>query len=40
MKEIEVVNNFKQIFTAIKNKKHMEDFSKQSKIYIEELKKN
>ena len=39
MKEIEIVNNFKQIFTAIKNKKKMEDFSKQSKIYVEELKK-
>ena len=39
MKEIEVVNNFKQIFTAIKNKKKIEDFTKQSKKYVEELKK-
>ena len=38
IKEVEVVNNFKLIFTAIKNKKKMEDFSHQSKIYIEELK--
>ena len=38
IKEIETVNNFKLIFTAIKNKQKMEDFSKQSKIYIEELK--
>ena len=39
MKEIEVVDNFKQIFTAIKNKKKIEDFTKQSKKYVEELKK-
>ena len=39
MKEIEVVNNFKQIFTAIINKKKIEDFTKQSKKYVEELKK-
>ena len=39
MKEIEVVNNFKQIFKEIKNKKKIEDFTKQSKKYVEELKK-
>ena len=39
MKELEIVNNFKLIFTAIKNKKKLEDVGKASKIYIEELKK-
>ena len=39
MKELEIVNNFKLIFTAIKNKKQLEDVGKASKIYIEELKK-
>ena len=39
MKELEIVNNFKLIFTAIKNKKKLEDIGKASKIYIEELKK-
>jgi len=39
IKELEIVNNFKIIFTAIKHKKKLEDVSKASKIYIEELKK-
>ena len=38
MKELEIVNNFKLIFfTAIKNKKKLEDVGKASKIYIEEF---
>ena len=37
--ELEIVNNFKLIFTAIKNKTKIEDCAKLSKIFIEELKK-
>jgi len=37
--ELEIVNNFKLIFTAIKNKKKLGDIEKLSKIFIEELKK-
>ena len=39
IKELEIVNNFKLIFTAIKNKKRLENTDKSSKIFIEELKK-
>ena len=38
IKEFEVVNNFKLIFTAIKNKRKLGNISKQSKKYIEGLK--
>ena len=40
IKELEIVNNFKLIFTAIKNKEKLKDFTKECKIFIEGLKKN
>ena len=39
IKELEVVNNFKLIFTAIKNKTKIEDSNKLSKKFIEDLLK-
>lgn len=39
IKELEAANNFKNIFTAIKNKKKIEDFNQSSKQFIEDLLK-